>query len=140
MRKIYLLFFIILFSCGEVKKETQLLCDNLGYVLSANGDTLTKNSSVVTILNAKIKNEAEVFSSIFENDRVYIFSLIEYPYARFYLLDRSTLKLYFKLYYLDGRYLFGRNSPKPPTDIKTLSDEIFDQNVVKQCSIKEKKI
>lgn len=140
MRYLIIFLFLMLASCGESKKPTELICDNLGYVLSSNGEELTQNAYVTTIFNTKIKNEAETFTSIFENDRLYIFSLVEHPYARFYLLDRSTLKLYFKLYYLDGRYLFGRNSPKPPTDIKILADEIFDQNVIKQCSIKDKKI
>ena len=98
MRYLIIFVFFTFISCSENKKATELICDNLGYVLSANGEELTKNATITTILNTKIKNEAETFTSIFENDRVYIFSLVEHPYARFYLLDRSTLKLYFKLY------------------------------------------
>ena len=150
MKKILLfsLIFILLFfwsKVGESKKEVRLLCNKTAYqeyyyILSKNESKLTQAAHRKKLADFESEHEAETYNLIFKNDRIYIFSLVEHPHARFLMLDRSTLKLFFKLYYLDERFLFGKKEPKPPTDIKVLSEQIYNQNVVEQCSIIEKKI
>jgi hypothetical protein len=142
MKKILLssIIFILLISCGESKSKVILLCDKLIYVVSKNGDKLTKEAHTIKLSDSESEVEAETFNLVFKDDRIYIFSLVKHPYARFFVLDRNTLELFFRLYYLDERFLFGKIQPKPPTDIKVLLEQIYEKNIVKQCSIMKKKI
>jgi hypothetical protein len=128
----------LLLSGNAYSKDTFLICDERFFVLKKNGKQLIEKASVTTLFDIKIKNDETIFKKIFQNDRIYIFNHFKHPYSRFYLIDRDTLKMAFKLYYTDRRVFLGQVSPKPPKDISILANEIYDHNVIKQCVIKSK--
>ena len=134
----------LLLSGNAYAKDTMLLCDDIAFTLKSNSQKLIREPTITKMLKVEYRSDAIIYDSIFENDKVYIFSYInkntEHPNNTFYMLDRSTLKLYFKLYWLNGRILFGERSPAPPTNIRQLVDDIHEQDVVKQCAIDKAKI
>ena len=145
MKKLICIFVLglLLANCDQAK-DTILFCDDIKYTLKSSGKKLIKAPTITKMFDTEYRSDAQIYDSIFENDRVYIFSYIDkntkYPNNTFYMLDRSTLKLYFKLYWLNGRILFGERSPAPPTNIRQLVDDIHEQDVVKQCAIDKAKI
>ena len=125
-------------------KDTILFCDEIKYTLKSNRQKLIQEPTITKMLGTEYREDSIIYVSIFENDRIYLFSHTnkntEYPYNSFYMLDRSSLKLYFKLYWLNGRILFGERSPEPPANIKQLVDDIYEKKTVKQCTINKPKI
>jgi len=128
----------LLWNATVFAKDIHLICDDRFFVLKKNGKQLLQKESVTTLFDTTFRNGETIFKNIFKNDRIYIFNNLEHPYSRYYLIDRDTLKIAYKLYYTDGRVLFGQASPKPPKDISVLANEIYDQNVIEQCVIKSK--
>ena len=145
MKKLFCIMVLglLLANCDQAK-DTKLLCDDIAFTLKSNSQKLIREPTITKMLKVEYRSDAIIYDSIFENDKVYIFSYInkntEHPNNTFYMLDRSTLKLYFKLYWLNGRILFGERSPAPPTNIRQLVDDIHEQDVVKQCTIDKPKI
>ena len=128
----------LLWGGNAYAKDTHLICNDRFFVLKKNGKQLLEKASITTLFDTKINNDETIFKNIFKNDRIYIFNNLKHPYSRFYMIDRDTLKIAYKLYYTDGRVLFGQASPKPPKDVSVLANEIYDQNVIEQCVIKSK--
>ena len=130
----FLLFFLL--SNHLFAKDVYLICSDQFFVLQKNGKELVEKESETTLFDNKYSNPETLFKNIFQNERIYIFNNFKDPYSRYYMIDRDTLKIFYKLYYTDERVLFGEKSPKPPSEISVLANEIFDQDVTNQCFIK----
>ncbi len=128
----------LLWSGNAFSKDVHLICDDRFYVMQKNGKRFVEKASVTTLFDSKIYNEDVIFKRIFKNDRIYIFNNTGNKSSRYYMIDRDTLKLAYKLYWTDGRVLFGEKSLLPPNDISVLANQIYDQNNIYNCVIKTK--